>query len=223
MSMWKHRLAAKIFPWHFSLLDWINRNALVRQWIAEQRDRIPEFVQLYDFHRYVHDEVCGGTAIDFLEFGVCEGHSIRFWSRLNRDPQSRFIGFDSFEGLPEDWTRNYPKGALDVGGRVPLLDDERVSFVKGWFQNTLPSFLAGFTPRSRLVVHSDSDLYSSTLFTLAKLNTLLVPGTVVIFDDFSMATHVFRAFSDYRSAFWRSAHPVAMTSDYAAQVAFVFD
>jgi hypothetical protein len=25
------------------------------------------------------------------------------------------------------------------------------------------------------------------------------------------------------SAFWRSAHPVAMVSDYAAQVAFVFD
>jgi O-methyltransferase len=223
MSMWKHRLAAKIFPRHFSLLDWINRNALVRQWIAEQRDRIPKFEQMYDLHRYVHDEVCGRTAIDFLEFGVCQGHSIRFWSQLNRDPQSRFIGFDSFEGLPEDWTRNYPKGALDVGGRVPQIEDERVRFVKGWFQNTLPSFLSGFTPRSRLVVHSDSDLYSSTLFTLAKLNTLLVPGTVVIFDDFSMATHVFRAFADYRSAFWRSAHPVAMTSDYAAQVAFVFD
>jgi hypothetical protein len=51
----------------------------------------------------------------------------------------------------------------------------------------------------------------------------LVPGAVVIFDDFSMATHVFRAFADYKTGFWRSAHPVAMTSDYAAQVAFVFD
>ena len=100
---------------------------------------------------------------------------------------------------------------------------ERVSFVKGWFQNTLPVFVNGFTPRSRLVIHNDSDLYSSTLFTLASLNVLLVPGAVVILDDFSMATHVFRAFADYRSAFMRSAHPVAMTSDYAAQVAFVFD
>jgi hypothetical protein len=98
-----------------------------------------------------------------------------------------------------------------------------VSFVKGWFQNTLPDFLKGFMPRSRLVVHSDSDLYSSTLFTLANLNMLLAPGAVVIFDDFSMPLHVFRAFADYRSAFWRSAHPVAMTSDYADQVAFVFD
>jgi hypothetical protein len=52
---------------------------------------------------------------------------------------------------------------------------------------------------------------------------LLVPGVVVILDDFSHATHVFRAFADYRSAFWRSAHPVAMTSNYVLTVAFVFD
>jgi hypothetical protein len=223
MSLWKHKLAATLFPWHIGMLDWVNRNALVRRWIAEQRGRIPTFEHIYDFYRHVHDEVCGGTAIDFLEFGVCTGHSIGFWSQINRDPQSRLIGFDSFEGLPEDWTRNYPKGSLDVGGAVPQIDDERVSFVKGWFQNTLPGFLNGFTPRSRLVVHSDSDLYSSTLFTLASLDKLLLPGVVVILDDFSMATHVFRAFADYRSAFMRSAHPVAMTSDYARVVAFVFD
>ena len=223
MSMWKARLAAKLFPWHIGLLDKINHNALVRCWIAEQRGRIPTFEHLHDFYRFVHGKVCGGTAIDFLEFGVYKGDSIRFWSQMNRDPHSRFIGFDSFEGLPENWTGKVPKGAFYVGGAVPQIDDERVSFVKGWFQNVLPGFLNGFIPRSRLVVHNDSDLYSSTLFTLASLNTFLVPGTVIIFDEYSAATHEFRAFADYRSAFWRSATPVAMTSDYATQVAFVFD
>lgn len=142
---------------------------------------------------------------------------------MNRDSGSRFIGFDSFNGLPEDWTKNWTKVTFDTGGAAPQIDDRRVSFGKGWFQDTLPDFLKGFTPRSRLVVHNDSDLYSSTLFVLATLNTLLTPGTVVIFDDFSVATHVFRAFADYRSAIWRSAHAVAMTSDYAAQAAFMFD
>src|SRR5689334_18531036 len=188
--MWKARLAAKLFPWHSELLDKINGNALVRRWIADQRGRIPAFEHLYDFYRYVHDEVCGGTAIDFLEFGVYKGHSIRFWSQMNRDPQSRLIGFDSFEGLPEYWSKKYPKGSHgDVAGALPQIDDERVSFVKGWFQNTLPGFLNEFTPRSRLVVHNDADLYSSTLFTLVSLNMLLVSGTVVILDDFSMPTH----------------------------------
>jgi hypothetical protein len=83
--------------------------------------------------------------------------------------------------------------------------------------------VSGFTPRSRLLVHNDSNLHSSTLFILASLNRLLVPGAVVILDDFSHPTHGFRAFADYRSAFWRLAHPVAMTSDYAMQAAFVFD
>jgi hypothetical protein len=46
---------------------------------------------------------------------------------------------------------------------------------------------------------------------------------VIIFDEYSSATHEFRAFADYRGAFWRSATPVAMTADYATQVAFVFD
>ena len=116
-----------------------------------------------------------------------------------------------------------PKGAFYVGGAVPQIDDERVTFVTGWFQNALPGFLKGFGPRSRLVVHNDSDLYSSTLFTLVSLHRFLIPGTVIIFDEYSHATHEFRAFADYRSAFWRSATPVAMTSDYALQVAFVFD
>jgi O-methyltransferase len=223
MSMWKSRLAAKLFPWHIELLDKINHNALVRRWIAEQHGRIPTFGHLYDFYRYVHGEVCGGTAIDFLELGVYQGHSIRFWSQMNRDPQSRFIGFDSFEGLPENFTKKFTKGTANMDGAVPQVDDERVSFVKGWFQTTLLGFVDGFTPRSRLVVHNDSNLYSSTLFAFATLNTLLLPGTVVILDDFSHPIHGFRAFADFRRAFWRSAQPVAMTADYAMQAAFVFD
>jgi hypothetical protein len=78
-------------------------------------------------------------------------------------------------------------------------------------------------PPLKIYTISDSGLYSSTLFTLPTIDKLLAPGTVLILDDFSVATHVFRAFDNYKRAFWRSMHPVAMTSDYAAQVAFVFD
>ena len=131
MNMRKARLAAKLFPWYIDLLDKVNRNALVRRWIAEQRGRIPTFDRQYDFFRYVDKEICGGAAIDFLEFGVYKGHSIQYWSQMNCNPQSRFIGFDSFEGLPEDWTKNVPKGFFYAAGEVPQVDDKRVSFVKG--------------------------------------------------------------------------------------------
>jgi hypothetical protein len=153
-------------------------------------DTYTTFIAMF-MTRYV-----AGPAIDFLEFGVYTGNSIRFWSKINRDPHSRFIGFDSFEGLPENWTKKVTKGAFYVGGAVPQIDDERISFVTGWFQNTLPGFLNEFMPRSRLIVHNDSDLYSSTLFTLASLHRFLVPGTVIIFDEYSSAMHEFRAFAD---------------------------
>ena len=219
----KKRLAAKLFPRHIGLLEKINANALFARWLSEQQGRVVAFENVYDLYHYINKEVCGEGAIDFLEFGVYKGNSIRLWSEMNRDPQSRFVGFDSFEGLPEGWTRDYTQGAFNVSGAIPDIGDERVSFVKGWFQSTLLEFLKDFTPRSRLIVHNDSDLYSSTLFTLVNLHPLLVRGTVIIFDEYSSALHEFRAFGDYQKSFLRSATPIAITSDYADQVAFLFD
>src|SRR4051794_18834378 len=41
--------------------------------------------------------------IDYLEFGVWEGASMRWWAARNTHPDSSFVGFDSFEGLPVNW------------------------------------------------------------------------------------------------------------------------
>ncbi len=39
----------------------------------------------------------------FLEMGVCTGKTINFIAALN--PEERIWGFDSFDGLPEQWAR----------------------------------------------------------------------------------------------------------------------
>ena len=44
----------------------------------------------------------------FLEFGVHKGYSIQKFASYNKHAESKFIGFDSFEGLPTDW-RNFIK------------------------------------------------------------------------------------------------------------------
>ena len=84
-----------------------------------------------DMYRYLHDEIIKGTAIDYLEFGVYQGESIKFWTSINKASQSRFFGFDSFEGLPEDWRDGQPRGHFDTRGSTPIIDDGRVRFCQG--------------------------------------------------------------------------------------------
>jgi len=173
----------------------------------------PVFLSREDLYSHVNQVYFDGgrAAMDFLEFGVFQGASLKTWSRLNHNLETRYWGFDSFEGLPEDWRAGRERGTFNTSGNLPTIDDSRVQFVKGWFQDTLPSFLASYRPGSRLVVHNDSDLYSSTLYCLTIMNSFLRSGTILIFDDFYDSLHQYRALTDYCSAYLRSFKVIGMT------------
>jgi hypothetical protein len=111
------------------------------------------------------------------------------------NPHSNLHGFDSFEGLPEYWNGRNPKGHFGVEGRVPQLDDPRVTFFKGWFQDTLPKYEP--PPFDTLVLNIDCDLYSSTIYVLNTLRALIKPGTYVYFDEFYDRFHEMRAFDEF--------------------------
>lgn len=176
-------------------------------------------------YEWLNQNVIGGKLIHYLEFGVFRGDSIRRWSELNRDSNSRFWGFDTFTGLPEAWegfTKPMESGAFNVGGQFPSINDPRVSFVKGLFQATLPDFLKNYTPDGQLVIHIDADLYSATLYVLTYLNDLIQPGTVLLFDEFSSVLHEFRALEDYCAAYMRKYEVVSAVNspvDYYSQIA----
>jgi hypothetical protein len=54
----------------------------------------------------------------YLEFGVFTGGTIRFMAK--RVGANSIHGFDSFQGLPEDWSGfQLGTAAFDVGGRLP--------------------------------------------------------------------------------------------------------
>lgn len=146
-----------------------------------------------------------GQPFDYLEAGVFQGDSMRAWSKLAAHPDARFFGFDTFEGLPEAWhtgLQTFEPGHFNVGGNAPAIADPRIQFVKGRFQDTLPGFLKTYRRQSNLVVHCDADLYTSTLYFLTMLHPVLIAGgAYLIFDNFSVATHDFRALVDYTSAY----------------------
>ena len=150
------------------------------------------------------DRVRLHTVIDFLEFGVFQGNSLKYWLEKVRHPEARFVGFDCFRGLPERFHRHCPKGQFDTGGKPPKIDDARCSFEIGLFTETLPKFLKRQPLERRKVVHLDADLYSSTLYVLTMLAARLRAGDILIFDEFGgvlLAVHEFKAFDDFCAAY----------------------
>lgn len=191
---------------------------------------VPTFEHRYKMYDFINKEVVGlNNAIDYFEFGVFEGKSIKYWVEINSAPNSRFFGFDTFSGLPETWhifTRSIKKNTFDMKGTIPDINDSRVEFIKGLFQDTLPKFLLYYKNKNRILIHNDSDLYSSTLFVLTFANNIIVPGTIIIFDEFSSILSEFRALEDYCLAYGRNYEVVGATlspENYFSQIAIMIN
>lgn len=112
------------------------------------------------------------------EFGVFKGESINHVARLTN---KTLYGFDSFEGLAEEWGDTWKKGDFLVP-RLPKVRDN-VKLVKGWFNETLPPFLKE-NPGQVGFLHVDCDLYSSCKTIFELMESRLAPGTVIVFDEF---------------------------------------
>jgi Macrocin-O-methyltransferase (TylF) len=131
-----------------------------------------------------------------LEFGVASGGSITQLAKLFA-PRPIY-GFDSFVGLPEPWC-GLPVGTF---AGEPLWVPANVRLVRGLFADTLDEFLE-LLPDPVAFLHIDCDLYSSTKCVLDKLERRLVPGSVIVFDEFhgypDWRNHEFRAFAEFRA------------------------
>ncbi len=131
-----------------------------------------------------------------LEFGVFRGDSLQM---IAKRCAQEVHGFDSFEGLPEDWTGGREKGRFSLGGELPAIKAANVVLHKGWFERTLPGFLASHPGPARFL-HVDCDIYSSTRTALEQLAPRLVPGTIIVFDEYinypGWREHEFRAFAE---------------------------
>lgn len=154
----------------------------------------------------------GERVVLYLEFGVWQGETTRAVAKCLHNPQSRLHGFDSFEGLPENWNMHAEAGCFSTDGKIPHSDDSRVEFHKGWFRDTLPSFVLPL--HEVLVVNFDADLYSSTAFVLAQLRDAILPGTYLYFDEFSDRHHELRAFDEFLRRSEMKFDVIAATSTF---------
>jgi Macrocin-O-methyltransferase (TylF) len=153
---------------------------------------LPSRVEIFE---HVAAEI-GARRVLYLEFGVRQGKSIRIWSRLLRNPEAMLHGFDSFEGLPHDWTlEGHGRGDFSTGGEPPHIDDERVRFFVGWFDDTLPAYQ--WLDHDVLFAMLDADLYSSTVTVLDHVKEHLAPGAYLYFDQLHHRCDELRAFAEF--------------------------
>ena len=115
----------------------------------------------------------------YLEFGVYQGRSINHIAKEIKEKS--IVGFDSFEGLPEDWRSEFERGHFAVE-KLPEVE-QNVTLVKGFFCDTLPDFVK---EHNEIVafMHIDSDLYSSAMDIFRSFRELIVSGTIIVFDEF---------------------------------------
>lgn len=114
-----------------------------------------------------------------LEFGVRFAAST---NHIGRQIKGQLFGFDSFEGLPESWSETEAKGAYSTDGTLPPVQ-KNTTLIDGWFEDTLPPFCAQHTGPVAFI-NVDCDLYSSTKTLFEHLGERIIPGTVLVFDEY---------------------------------------
>lgn len=134
----------------------------------------------------------------FLEFGVFSGDTINFCSYLVNN--ATFYGFDSFEGLPEDWKGYiFENNSFNLDGILPKVN-QNVYLIKGYFDKTVPKFFEEHKENIAFV-HIDCDLYSSTKIILENIYDRVDENTIIVFDEYynypSWRNHEYKAFKEF--------------------------
>lgn len=190
-------------------LEFLGQMSSLSRWISKHKELpfsefpINEFNhnKRYGLYEFLIEREQLNSAIDYLEFGVSKGKSFRWWVKKITNPEAKFYGFDTFTGLPEDWG-HFKKGAMSNGNEPPNIEGNRHQFYQGIFQDTLFKFLKNYQSGKRMVIHMDADLYSSTLFVLTSLSPYLKKGDIILFDEFNVPLHEYKAFNNWVSSFY---------------------
>lgn len=141
---------------------------------------------------------------DFVEVGVFKGASFSRFRKFGRlfhpDFGRRFIGFDVFGPFPDadyEPDREMLDKQKQIDGGVSISDDElldilsrqglteNVELVKGDIRETLTPYFEAHADRVIAITNIDVDLYEPTKVALDVIFPRVVPGGVIIIDDYA--------------------------------------
>jgi hypothetical protein len=141
-----------------------------------------------------------------LEFGTATGRTLNQFAHWL--PHKTVYGFDGWQGLPEKFN---DLSAGHFAQELPAVL-ANCELVQGWFgtrpgqdqssiaENTAQNF-ANSHKEPIVLLHLDADLYSSTKTVLDAFAKQIVPGTVILFNEYwnhpTWKKHEFRAWQEH--------------------------
>lgn len=137
---------------------------------------------------------------DIVECGVSIGSGLLYFALIEylNERERKIWGFDSFEGFPDptaedlmtDGTQHVSRGVYSTSEALVqrILADSRmptdyiqrcVRLEKGFFEDSLPRYTGKIA-----LLHLDCDLYKSYITALEMLYDKVVPGGIILFDEY---------------------------------------
>lgn len=201
-------------PKNEDLSNWGREEEIAYNQMNRQKEKAVFFMRTFDF--LTDNRMIG----DYYEFGCHRCRTFRMAlteARRHNLDDTKFIAFDSFDGLPEpqyDGIDIWKRGALTTSELdfMSMVKEqghylENVSTIKGFYDESLSTSLQKKlieTGRKPMLINIDCDLYESAVPVLKFIEPLLQEGTVIYIDDIfagykgSPIKGVARAFNEFR-------------------------
>jgi len=191
------------------IIETISGLAKLSKWISKHKKGLDSdyytfkwnYDKRYDLYSNIYESEGLDDEVDYIELGVSMGYSFRWWVDKIKNSKAKFYGFDTFTGLPEDWG-SFKKGDMSNGNEIPDIKDSRVELFQGLFQQKIPEFLENYSPNKRRIILFDADLFSSTIYGLTALNSIIKKGDILFFDEFNVPLHEFKAFTVWAESYY---------------------
>lgn len=152
----------------------------------------------------------------YIELNVQACKPINFTAALN--PQRKIYGFDSLNGLPEEWKRldkSIPAGTFGYkpGASLPPLLSN-VVIIQGEYEKTIPEFIKSHLKGGQVAfLHFNCDIYSLAAKGFQLLGDYIGEGTILLFDELynypGSEQHEFKALQEFLTRSGWSAEYIA--------------
>jgi hypothetical protein len=167
-------------------------------------DRYTKMLARYELFKLIADKPG-----DIVEGGVLKGSGLLYWAKLIEifNPQSRrkVIGFDTFEGYPEDTNKSHDQKTAKDFKKIQIQDgsqvaietileiakqqglEHRIELVKGKAQDTMPEYVKKYPGFRIALLNLDFVLYEPTTAALSHLYPVVISGGIVALDEYGVA------------------------------------